>query len=136
MPNGNRTGPTGNGSKTGRNLGYCTGNDSPGYTKGVPSGAGRRFGGQKSGGRKSGSGSGRGMGCAGKGRGYRCRSAPEVVNARESAVLDTYPEYYYAAPSQSQAVYEADLLENRINLLKQELKSLSWKFKALLPGKQ
>ena len=136
MPNGNKTGPMGPGSKTGRNLGYCTGNDSPGYTQGVPSGAGRRFGVHNSGGRKSGSGDGRGMGCVRKGRGFRCRSASEVVSSGESAVRDTYPGYYYSAPSQSQTVSEVDFLENRVNLLKQELKSLSWKFKALLPGKQ
>ena len=32
MPRGDRTGPTGRGPRTGRGLGYCTGNDSPGYS--------------------------------------------------------------------------------------------------------
>ncbi len=108
MPNGDRTGPTGYGSKTGRRFGV----------------------------HNSGSGAGRGMGCVRKGRGFRCRSAPEVVSSGESAVRGTSPIYYYAAPSQSHTVSEADFLENRINFLKQELKTLSWKFKALLPGKQ
>ena len=71
------------------------------------------------------------MGCAGKGRGYRFRSAPEVVNSGESAVLDTSPGYYYAAPSQSQTGFEADSLENRIKLLKQELETLDGKLKSL-----
>ncbi|MDD3248257.1 MAG: DUF5320 domain-containing protein [Methanosarcina sp.] len=110
MPNGNRTGPMGPGSKTGR-----------------------RFGEHNSGGRKSGSGGGRGMGCARKDRGFRCRSAPAFVNSEESAVRDTSPGYYYSAPSQPQTWSETDFLENKRNLLKEELKTLSWKFKALLP---
>jgi len=40
MPRGDRTGPSGRGSKTGRGLGYCTGYSSPGYTKGRPRGGG------------------------------------------------------------------------------------------------
>ncbi len=31
MPRGDRTGPSGEGPKTGRGMGYCTGNDQPGY---------------------------------------------------------------------------------------------------------
>jgi len=31
MPQGDRTGPAGQGPKTGREAGYCTGNDTPGY---------------------------------------------------------------------------------------------------------
>jgi len=44
MPRGDRTGPDGKGSKTGRGLGYCTGSDSPGFTKGSRQGMGRRKG--------------------------------------------------------------------------------------------
>lgn len=33
MPRGDRTGPYGEGSRTGRGLGYCTGHQNPGYTK-------------------------------------------------------------------------------------------------------
>jgi len=76
------------------------------------------------------------MGCVRMGRGFRCRSAPEFVSSGESAARDTYPGYYYPVPSQSQTVSEVYFLEHRINLLKQELETLSWKFKALLPGKQ
>ncbi|MCD6496631.1 MAG: DUF5320 domain-containing protein [Candidatus Aenigmarchaeota archaeon] len=43
MPWGDRTGPNGAGPRTGRGLGYCSGYNSPGYTKGVPMG-GRGFG--------------------------------------------------------------------------------------------
>ncbi len=31
MPRGDKTGPNGNGPKTGRGLGYCAGNNNPGY---------------------------------------------------------------------------------------------------------
>ena len=48
MPGGDRTGPRGKGPKTGRGLGFCTDNNSPGYTnpQGRPFGGrgrGRRF---------------------------------------------------------------------------------------------
>jgi len=33
MPGGDRTGPTGYGSRTGRGLGYCSGYNIPGFTK-------------------------------------------------------------------------------------------------------
>ncbi|MBD3223967.1 MAG: hypothetical protein GF313_04520 [Caldithrix sp.] len=34
MPSGDRTGPEGRGPLTGRRLGFCAGNDRPGYTSG------------------------------------------------------------------------------------------------------
>ncbi|MCD6367449.1 MAG: DUF5320 domain-containing protein [Candidatus Aenigmarchaeota archaeon] len=40
MPGGDGTGPMGMGPRTGRGLGYCSGYNSPGYTKGFPMGAG------------------------------------------------------------------------------------------------
>lgn len=52
MPSGDRTGPMGQGSRTGRALGLCSGNDTPGYAKGFGGGMGRG----------SGFGRGRGMG--------------------------------------------------------------------------
>lgn len=33
MPGGDRTGPNGQGPKTGRGLGFCTGNTQPGYSQ-------------------------------------------------------------------------------------------------------
>ena len=44
MPRGNGTGPWGQGSKTGRGLGYCTGYSTPGYAKGPGMGLARGFG--------------------------------------------------------------------------------------------
>ena len=44
MPYGDRTGPNGFGPRTGRGLGYCTGNDTPGYLVGGRRGYGRGYG--------------------------------------------------------------------------------------------
>ncbi len=44
MPSGDRTGPMGQGSMTGRALGFCTGNDTPGFDKGFGGGMGRGLG--------------------------------------------------------------------------------------------
>jgi hypothetical protein len=42
MPRGNKRGPDGEGPMTGRALGYCAGNEQPGFTAdAVPQGAGR-----------------------------------------------------------------------------------------------
>ena len=46
MPRGDRTGPSGEGPKTGRGMGYCTGNKHPGFMTMHPdwsAGFGRRF---------------------------------------------------------------------------------------------
>ncbi|MFA5713948.1 MAG: DUF5320 domain-containing protein, partial [Bacteroidales bacterium] len=63
MPQGDRTGPMGQGSKTGRGLGYCSSYDTPGYSREFREGAGRGFG------RGGGGGAGRGFG-RGAGRGF------------------------------------------------------------------
>jgi len=44
MPQGDRTGPMGQGSRTGRALGFCSGYDTPGYAKGFGGGMGRGYG--------------------------------------------------------------------------------------------
>ncbi|MCU0461684.1 MAG: DUF5320 domain-containing protein [Bacteroidales bacterium] len=66
MPAGDRTGSMGQGPRTGRGLGYCSGFDSPGYAKGQGGGTGRGFGP----GRGRGRGIGRGM-AYGRGRGLQ-----------------------------------------------------------------
>ncbi len=61
MPRGDKTGPMGQGSRTGRGKGLCSGNDNPGYTNDENRrGAGRRSG-------MGNSGSGRGRGMSGRG---------------------------------------------------------------------
>jgi len=69
MPAGDRTGSMGQGPRTGRGLGYCSGFDSPGYVKGQGGGMGRGFGF----GRGRGRGIGRGMGF---GRGWARQAVP------------------------------------------------------------
>ena len=67
MPRGDRTGPRGLGSMTGRGLGYCAGYDTPGFARGGSRmGLGRGW----SGGRDFGYGRGFGSG-RGRGGGYR-----------------------------------------------------------------
>ena len=58
MPSGDRTGPMGQGSMTGRGFGFCSGNDIPGFENGFR-GSGRRGGRGFSFGRRAG---GRGLG--------------------------------------------------------------------------
>ncbi|MFW9905980.1 MAG: DUF5320 domain-containing protein [Candidatus Thorarchaeota archaeon] len=60
MPRGDRTGPWGLGSRTGRGLGYCSGFSTPGYTKGPGMGMGWGRGWGLGGGRGGGWGRGRG----------------------------------------------------------------------------
>ena len=61
MPYGDRTGPEGTGPRSGRGLGFCTGFNSPGFTKGTPRGKGN---------------------ARGRGRGRRFRTKADV-NPRE-----------------------------------------------------
>jgi len=65
MPRGDRTGPAGLGPQTGRGVGYCAGNDVPGYAT-----AGRR-------------GFGGGRGRRGSGRRFRNRGARFADTQRE-----------------------------------------------------
>jgi len=65
MPGGDRTGPWSEGPKTGRMMGYCVGNDHPGYMNSSPGpgrGYGRRFRGGRGFGRRGGTGFPRGAG--------------------------------------------------------------------------
>ncbi len=66
MPRGDRTGPDGFGSRTGRGLGYCSGYNSPGFTRGTPRGGGF-FGGR-----------GRNFG-QGRGFGFQRNLSPQTV---------------------------------------------------------
>ena len=72
MPQGDRTGPEGKGAKTGRGLGLCSGNDTPGYTRGTP--RGRSLG--------------RGMG-AGYGRRFGFQNREILTKEEEKRILET-----------------------------------------------
>ncbi|MFX0024633.1 MAG: DUF5320 domain-containing protein [Candidatus Hermodarchaeota archaeon] len=93
MPGGDRTGPRGLGSRTGRGLGYCAGYDTPGYTKGPGMGLGRGWG----------VGYGRGFGY-GRGRGWGYR----------------IPVYTPVYPSYQAEIIPTATPENQLNMLKQE----------------
>ncbi|HKM93217.1 MAG TPA: DUF5320 domain-containing protein [Prolixibacteraceae bacterium] len=69
MAQGDKSGPMGQGPMTGRSLGFCAGNDTPGFNRGFGQGMGRGSGSGQGMGRGGGSrmGCGRGMG---KGRGF------------------------------------------------------------------
>ncbi len=117
MPYGNRTGPMGQGSKTGRAMGYCSGSDSPGYMTGIPAGAGQGAG------RGAGRGVGRGTGRR-AGVGLWCRRTSGFGRGGGLAARSEYPGYYYPAPAQNRAESNIDFLENRMRSLKQELEIL------------
>jgi hypothetical protein len=122
MSGGDRKGPQGQVSKTGRCLGYCTGSNDPGYTKRVSSGAGRKL--------RNGAGCRQRAGCrAGQSFGRRRAFMPESLGA--SGTRHTHQGYYYPAPSQEQVESEAEFFEKKITLLKQELETLVGKLKTL-----
>ncbi len=107
MPRGDKRGPDGMGSMTGRGLGYCAGYDSPGYTKGVPRG-GAGFGG----------GRGRGFGGGGGfGRGFR-GGFQENYNR-----MPVMPNQY--APVQMTQEQELASLKQNADYLKQDLENIN-----------
>lgn len=71
MAQGDKSGPMGQGPMTGRSLGFCAGNDTPGFNRGFGQGMGRGSGSGQGMGRGTGSGNGMGRGRGmGKGRGF------------------------------------------------------------------
>lgn len=87
MPRGDRTGPNGLGSRTGRGAGYCSGNNEPGCTTAGGRGGGAGgLGGRRGGGRGLGRGPGQGQGL---GQGLRQRfggASGEVPPAQNEAL--------------------------------------------------
>ena len=95
MPGGDRTGPSGQGSITGRGMGYCRDNDYPGY---------RSSQGNQVGGFRRGFQRGPGFG---RGRGLRLRGG--------------FGNYYVDI---NPDVSEKTLIENEIRILKDQLATL------------
>ena len=111
MPGGDRTGPEGFGSRTGRGLGYCSGYNSPGY---MNPGLGFRRGL----GRGRGRGFGRGIGFWWQGiRDPYYRPQPNV-----------YPQ-----PSKDE---EKSYLENMVKGLEEELKAIKERIQELSKEKK
>ena len=95
MPRGDRMGPSGEGPRTGRGMGYCTGNEYPGYMNSLSprgGGYGRGF--------RGGYGYGRGAGFGFR-HGYG--------NSYQGGVAD---------------VSEKTLIENEIRILKDQMSAL------------
>lgn len=122
MSHGDRTGPMGQGPRTGRAMGYCSGSDNPGYMTGIPAGATRG----------AGRGAGRSM-SRGAGRGFWCRKFSGFGRGRGFAARDEYPGYYYPAPAQKSVESNVELFENRIRSLKQELETFIESLKTSRP---
>jgi len=102
MPQGDRTGPMGQGPRTGRSSGFCLGYDTPGYSKGFGGGMGKGFGFGRGLGRGFGFGRGMGMG-RGYGRGWNTGNAypgsfqgyagmPEISKEDEIKMLKSQAE--------------------------------------------
>jgi len=102
MPRGDRTGPAGEGSLTGRRMGYCAGYDHPGFIN-MQSNLGRGYGGRFRGGFGHGGEFG-----AGFRRGYGRFNKENVHD-----------------------VSEKTLIENEIRILKDQLSSLEGKLTKL-----
>ena len=113
MPRGNRTGPRGFGPRTGRGLGYCSGFDTPGYTKGPGMGFGRGYGG--------------GRGWRGRGWGYGWRAEPDP----SFYPLDT-PPY----PTQLNQEEESKYLEQTLMNLKKEIDIIEKRLEELALAKK
>ncbi|AEA34189.1 DUF5320 domain-containing protein [Hippea maritima] len=104
MPWGDRTGPFGAGPRTGRGLGYCSGNTVPGYmVRSSGFGWGRGFGGGR------GFGRGRGFGFGRWG----------------------YEPYFYHAPSAPSKDDEKKFLESQIDSLTRSIEALKLRLKEL-----
>ena len=118
MPRGDRTGPEGQGPKTGRGAGYCAGNEAPGYANPTGRlGMGRGMRGGRGGGRGAGRGMGRGAGM-GQGRGF---GRGNYTDSR------TIPVYQEPSPEEERSYLENLLktIENEMNDVKARIKELA-----------
>lgn len=111
MPGGDRTGPRGLGSRTGRGLGYCAGYDAPGYVYSSGYGFGR----------------GRGHGIAwnyGRGRGYgRGWAYREPIYPPPTPYIHTAPIYTSRVPLEPED--KLAMLKQEKGYLESELKGIS-----------
>lgn len=95
MPRGDGTGPAGQGSMTGRAMGFCAGFNSPGYMN---------------------AGGGRGMGC-GRGRGFGWRRSAYVNQPAQPTQTVTTSEKQYLKD-------QANVLEEELKAIKERLSQL------------
>lgn len=129
MPRGDQTGPTGTGPRTGRAMGYCVGNDAPGYMYGPGRGMGR---GMKPGmGRGMGPGMGRGMGPGmgrGMGPGMAWRNARGYGGGFGNRFVHPDQPYEDLAPTREEELqqlkYEAERLQRTLDEVNKRIKDL------------
>ncbi|MBD3252198.1 hypothetical protein GF386_00510 [Candidatus Pacearchaeota archaeon] len=95
MPGGDRTGPAGQGSMTGRKLGYCSGSNNPGFAN---------------------SGFGRGLG-RGLGRGFAWR-ARAIQNIQQPVVITEKQEKEYLEQELETLKQEMKEIEERLKQIK------------------
>ena len=114
MPGGDRTGPEGYGPRTGRNLGYCAGYNSPGFTEGIS--RGRGFG--------QGRSRGYGRGFLARGRGFWHRGYQPDPYRKPS--LD-YKETYSELSREDEKAH----LENIVRGIEGELKAIKERIQEL-----
>jgi len=114
MPGGDRTGPMGMGSMTGRGMGYCSGFQAPGFTN---AGFGRCFAGRGRGNRFWARTTGQ-PGWYRAGAGY---PAFGRWPAQTQAVPVQQPAYPFVQPTKEQ---ERQSLEQEKDMLKQELEAI------------
>jgi hypothetical protein len=110
MPGGDRTGPAGDGSLTGRRMGFCAGYDHPGFED-------------------QGRGIGRGFGRAperGTGGGFRIRS--RSGGGRRPGSRHGYRHH---SDEYIQGVSEKTMIENEMRILKDQLSSLEERLSGL-----
>jgi len=125
MPGGDRTGPEGRGSRTGRGAGYCSGYHMPGYANSDIPRFGRGFG--------FGRGMGRGFGRGfwGRGRGFWHRGYyPE-------SYYEQTPRPYYREPyTEPNPGEEKQYLEQMVKDLDEELKHVKDRLQELSKQKK
>lgn len=123
MPRGDCTGPSGQGSRTGRALGYCAGYDSPGYTKDLRRGLRRGLT------EWSGGGYGRGGSCRrGGGRGFSGNWVHLTPN------LVSLPVYSHPITPEAQLPklkQEKQFLESEMEGIKSAIDNISKKIEEL-----
>jgi len=125
MPRGDRTGPLGMGSMTGRAAGYCAGYQVPGYMNpygGRGMGLGRGF-----------RGGGRGYG---RGFGYYAPASPYTNPAYTGNYPDpvSAPQYAGPEPMGYSSEQEMETLKNQANYLETTLESIKKRIEELEAG--
>lgn len=121
MAGGNRRGPADLGPMTGRKMGYCTGNNAPGWTSGAGYGRGTGFGGGRGfgRGRAFGAGLGRGFGAGfGSGLGRSFPYAPFPYSDQTPLAGSEF-----GADAELDLARHADILESELNRVRSELES-------------